>query len=147
MEQIDPARAQRVWQRVTGTEAKEPALSRLLALEAEARHIYHYLQRSAPLRDSRVLAQLREESGRFFHILSGLCLLAEGDVTVTAPPSLRGNPEGLLRLCWRQRRKSLALLGSEEIPGEFADAANALSDQMQRHCLLLLELLGRVCRQ
>ena len=147
MEQIDPAQAQRVWQRVQPSRQEEPALPKLLTLEAEARHIYHYLHRNTPLRDSRLLIRLRDDSCRFFGILSGLCLLEQGEVTVTAPPSLRGNAEGLLRLCWRQRLQSLALLESGKIPAEFAPAAKLLAEHMKEHSLLLLELLGRFSRQ
>lgn len=147
MEQIDPAQAQRVWQRVSGNKGQDTALHRLVALEAETVHIYRHLQQTPALRDSRLLRRLREESGAFLQILSGMCILDEGDVMVTAPGALRGNPEGLLSLCWRQRRKSLSLLSSGEIPGEFADAAGTLAQQMREHSLMLLELLGRVGRQ
>lgn len=142
MEQIDPVQAQRVWQRVRGQEPEEPeTLSRLLTLEAEIRHICQYLQRNTHLRDSRMLTRLREESGGFYSILSGLSRLLEADVTVTAPASIRGTAEGLLRQCWKNRQISLSLL-----PGLPREVPPQLKNRMEHNALLMLELLGQLPR-
>lgn len=151
MDQINPAQAQRVWQRVRNGEtapAELQALPRLLALESEAWHTYTYLAKNTPLRDSRLLAQLREQSQRQFNTLAGLHLLTTGDRPPQNPqPNLRGNAEGLLRLAFRNRQQALALLDSAQLPAEFAFVLPLLTAQMKEHCRLLLELLGWLCRQ
>lgn len=145
MEPINPTQATRVWQRVRGPEPEEDTLTRLLALEAECRQIYLYLQKNTPLRDSRGLARLREECRQFFQSLMGLALVRGMDVTVTAPPSVRGNPEGLLRQSYATRRKLLALL--EALPEDCAPASGLLRQGMEAHCLSILELLGSLPRK
>lgn len=142
MESINPTQAQRVWQRVRGPEQTEDVFARLLALEAECRQILSVLHRNTPLRDSRGLSQLREECRQFFHILLGLSMVRELDVTVTAPPSVRGNPEGLLRQLWQTRQKSLKLLEGMEDP-----CAGLLRARMEEQSLVVLELLGSLPRK
>lgn len=145
MEPINPIQAQRVWQRVRGPESDQDTLTRLLALEAESRHTYQYLQKNTHLRDSRLLARLSEESRRFFHILSGLAMIRDKDVTVTAPPSVRGNAEGLLRQSCRTRLQSLSLL--EALGPDCAPSARILKDRMENHLTTILELLGQLPRK
>lgn len=150
MDQITPAQAQRVWQRVQGTRSPDDAqpLPRLLALESEAWHTYTYLSKNTALRDSKLLSQLRETSASQFNTLAGLHLLTTGDRPVQMPqPTLRGNAEGLLRLAFRNRQQFLALLDSAQLPAEFPFILPLLRESTEEHCLLLLELLGRVCRQ
>lgn len=142
MESIDLKQAQRVWSRVHPPEPEVDELNRLLALESELRHIYQYLQKNTSLRDSRLLARLREESRRFFHILAGLAAVSGRDVTVTAPPSVRGNAEGLLRQSYLTRRKAMGLL--ERLPEGCRPCAGLLEQEMEEHCLTLLELLGQL---
>lgn len=142
MESINPTQEAKIWQRVRGNPPEEPCLGRLLALEAECRQIFHYLQRNTHLRDSRGLARLREDSGRFYHILLGMALIRGLDVTVNAPPAVRGNPEGLLRQSHTTRQKAIALL--EELPPE---DRKLLKPRMEEHRLSLLELLGQLPRK
>ena len=142
MEPINPTQAARVWQRVHGPAQEEHPLLRLLALEAECRQICQYLQRNTALRDSRGLHHIREECRRFFHMMQGLAQMLELDVTVTAPPAVRGNPEGLLRQLWQTRQKSIALLdGMEE------SWAGLLKKRMEEQTLAVPELLGSLPRR
>ena len=141
MESINPTQAQRVWQRVKGPESQEDLFARLLALEAECRQIIGYLQKHTHLRDSRGLSRLREDCGQFFHMLRGLSLIGGLDVTVTAPPSVRGNPEGLLRQYWVTRQKIIVLLEGLEEP-----CNRLLKQTMEEHSLLVLNLLGQLPR-
>ncbi len=145
MEPINPTQAARVWQRVRGPEPEEDSLVRLLGLEAECRQIIQYLQKHTPLRDSRGLNRLREESRQFFHILMGLAQIRDMDVTVTAPPSIRGNAEGLLRQSYTTRQKAIVLLGA--LPPDCAPCAELLKQMMEEHCLSILELLGSLPRK
>lgn len=145
MESINPIQAQRVWQRVRGPESEQDALARLLALEAESRHTYQYLQKNTHLRDSRLLARLSEESRAFFHILCGLAMVRDRDVTITAPPSVRGNAEGLLRQSWKTRLQSLALL--ETLGPDCAPCSRILKDRMEHHLAAIVELLGHLPRK
>lgn len=150
MDKIDPAQAQRVWQRVQGTRSPDDvqALPRLLALESEAWHTYTYLAKNTPLRDSKLLARLREQSMSQYNTLAGLHLFTTGDRPAQTPqPALRGNAEGLLRLAFRNRQQFLALLDSAQLPAELAFVLPLLRDQTEAHCRLLLELLGWLCRQ
>lgn len=142
MESINPTQEARIWQRVRGNPPQEHTLEQLLALEAEFRQICQYLQRNTPLRDSRGLNRLREESGRFYHILLGLAQVLEQDVTVTAPPAVRGNAGGLLRQSYATRQRSIALL--EHLPLE---ERKLLKQKMEAHCLSILELLGSLPRK
>ena len=145
MEPINPTQAARVWQRVRGPEQEIDPLEKLLALEAECRQIWLYLQKNTPLRDSRGLTRLREESRQFFHILMGLALIRGLDVTVTAPSSVRGNAEGLLRQGYVTRQKAIALLHT--LPEDCAPCAELLKQMMEEHCLSILELLGSLPRK
>lgn len=149
MDQITPDQAQRVWNRVRGEEPQNSQpLARLLELEAEADRIYIYLTKNTPLRDSRMLRQLREENQSFLNALAGIHLLTTGErPRKSQPNALRGNAEGMLRLLWRQRQQSLALLESAQVPAEFAPALSQLRARMTTHCCLILELLGWLCRQ
>ena len=142
MDPLTPDQARQVWQRVRGGDTGSDPLPRLLALEAELRHIYHWLQTHTLLRDNHLLARLREDSGRFSAILKGLCLVLDREYTVQAPPSVRGNPEGLLRQCFRDRAESLRLLSA--LPDGARESAALLEKQMQVHSLNLLELLGKL---
>ena len=142
MESINPTQAAQVWQRVRGNPPEEPTLEKLLALEAECRRILGVLHRNTPLRDNPLLLRLREDSGRLCHILLGLAMLREADVTVTAPPAVRGNPEGLIRQCHATRQKSIALLDALS-PEDRA----ALKPLMDAQLLYLLELLGSLPRK
>lgn len=146
MDQINSVQAQRVWQRVRGgSELGETrTLPRLLAMEAEILHICRYLQKNTPLRDSRLLTRLREESQRLQHILAGLALVSDGDVTLAAPPSVRGSAEGLLRSCYQTRLRSVALL--EELSGEGLCRSH-LKRRMEEHAMTILELLGQLPRK
>lgn len=144
MEPINPEQAQRVWQRVRGPGAESDTLEMLLALESECRQLLLCLQKTAPLRDSRGLNRLREECRRFSHIFLGLAMVREADVTVTAAPAVRGNAEGLLRQCYAVRRKAIGLLRA--LPEDSAFCAELLSQRMEEHCLLVLELLGSLPR-
>lgn len=142
MDQITPAQAHQVWQRVRGGNEQDDPLPRLLALEAQMQHIYHYLRRNTPLRDSRLLSRLLEDSRRFAAVLAGVCVQLELDHTIQAPPSVRGNCTGLLRLCFQTRMESLSLL--DRLPKAVAAATGILRHQMENHTLTLLELLGQI---
>lgn len=144
MEPINPIQAQRVWQRVRAPESEQEILARLLTLEAEIRHTCQYLQKNTPLRDSQGLTWLSRESRSFFHILSGLSLVRNLDVTVTAPPSVRGNAEGLLRQTVRTRLQTLALV--QQLGQESEPAATLLRKRMEHHLTSILELLGQLPR-
>lgn len=146
MEQIDPIRAQQVWSRVRSSEPETPdSLRRLLALEAEIRHICHYLQKNTSLRDSRLLLRLREDSQRLLSTLSGLCMITGIDCAPPAPPSVRGSAEGLLRQCYKTRLSSISLLAS--LPAECAPRSPLLKRRMEDHAMILLELLGSLPRR
>lgn len=142
MESINPAQEAKVWQRVRGNPPEEQTLGKLLAMEAECRQICQYLQRNTHLRDSRGLARLREECGKFYHILLGMASVRGLDVTVSAPPAVRGNPEGLLRQSHATRQRAIALL--EELPPE---DRKLLKPKMEEHRLSILELLGQLPRK
>lgn len=142
MDQLTPAQAHQVWQRVRGGNEQESPLPRLLALEAQMQHIYHYLRRNTPLRDSRLLARLLEDSRRFAAVLAGICVQLEQDHTIQAPPSVRGNCTGLLRLCYQTRMESLSLLS--RLPDVVTAPTAHLRHQMEAHTLTLLELLGQI---
>ena len=143
MEQIDPIRAQQVWNRVRGGEPPADVLPRLLALEQEAGQIYAQLAGFSVLSASRVLARLREECIQFIRIYQGMLALTDGG---KAPPqprnSLRGNPEGFLRRCWDLRQKSIALLDTGKFPPQLTVTAEQMKSRTEDHCLMILELLG-----
>lgn len=145
MEQIDPVRAQQVWNRVRGTEQAPDSLLKLLALEQEAGQIYAQLARTPALSGSKVLSRLREESAAFTRIYQGMIALTSPGKP-PAPPrnSLRGNPEGFLRHCWELRQKSLALLESGKFPPQFTGTAELMQEKILEHSLLILELLGHL---
>ena len=142
MEQLTSDQARQVWQRVRGGDEQASPLPRLLALEAQIQHTYQYLRRNTPLRDSRLLSRLSEDSRHFATVLAGICAQLEQDHTIQAPPSVRGNCTGLLRLCYQARMESLSLL--ERLPGAISVPVVILRRQMENHILTLLELLGQI---
>lgn len=150
-QQISQAQAQRVWQRVKGSDSPSvpsAPLPRLMALESDAGAIYTYLAKNSSLRDSRMLHQLRQLSARQQNALAGLILLTTGACPPSPPqPSLRGNAEGLLRLAWQNRQQALTLCGGMQLSPEFAFLPQQFAAQTQEQCRLLLELLGQICRQ
>ncbi len=142
MQSIDPAQAQRVWQRVQGSAAPADAIPQLLTLEAQARAVYASLAPQLPGQAKCPLARLREESQQFFCIFSGMARLCESAVAPAPAPSIRGNPGGLLRLAWDGRMQSLALLTPETFPPAVHAVLPGLRSRMERHCLGLLALMG-----
>ena len=143
MEQMDPIRAQRVWQRVSGNEAAADPLPRLIALEQEAGLVYGKMAQCPNFSTTRLLARLREENRSFLQVYAGLLSLTSGDTPDPCPRhSLRGTPEGFAQHCWELRRQSLALLNSAQLPSACMGVLDTMKRRTTDHCALLAQLIG-----
>ena len=143
MEQMDPIRAQRVWQRVSASEAAADPLPRLISLEQEAGMMYSRLAQCSGFATNRLLARLREENRSFLQIYAGLLSLTSGDTPDPMPQrSLRGNPEGFAQHCWELRRQSLALLNSAQLPSACMGVLDTMKRRTTDHCALIAQLIG-----
>lgn len=147
MEQIDPVQATRVWQRVRGEQSPaDQTLQKLLALEAEAGAAYAYIAKH--MGENRLLQALREQNRSFINCLTGICLITtEQRPSIPGPPSIRGNAEGLLRQCWKQRQLVLSLVEGIQATAEFKPVFSLLRTRNIDHCRIILELLGQLARK
>lgn len=142
MEQLDMQKAQRVWQRVQNTEARQPDLAPMVLRLREAEAICTRLEKAAP--GHRTLlhsaqTQLRRQAA----CVCGIHFLCTGDRLSRNTPSLKQeSAEALLRHlvgnCLRLGRQYREHVNDAEYGGVFA----ALEIQMQNLCLSLLEILG-----
>lgn len=147
MNDYDPEKAARVWQRVQGkAPAPEPPGQGLPALMAEIWQdaaAYLYLSRRFQGHDSALLRRLAEEAQSQVACLRGVHAMVTGTRPVThTPPPAREPAEGLLRRCYgRELRRFHEFEARSADPG-FGPVFARLAAQTREHCGSLLELLG-----
>ena len=148
METIDPVKAARVWQRVTGDappENREKGLLALIAQEWTDAATYLQLSRRISGRDSLLLRKMYEQEQAHTACLKGLYTLITGThPTVRAVPAVHGDVEATLRRCYGREMQCLAQYEARTGDPEYGQVFARLADQEREHCHLLLEILGRI---
>ena len=148
MENIDPAKAALVWQRVTGEsppEDRENGLLALIAQEWTDAATYLQLSRRFSGRDSAILRKMYEQEQAHTACLKGLYTLITGThPTVRAVPSIHENVEATLRRCYGREMQCLARYEARISDPEYGQVFARLASQEREHCQQLLEILGRL---
>ena len=146
MDTIDPAKAQRVWQRVQSQlpeTARETGLPELIAREWEAATTYLQLSRRFQGRQNALLRKLFEQEQAHLSCLKGIYTLQTGKrPNVAGVPPVTDDAQKVLRRCYGRQMQSLARY--EQLSGdpEYGHVFARLSGQEKEHCHMILELLG-----
>lgn len=147
METIDPVKAARVWQRVTGDappENREKGLLALIAQEWTDAATYLQLSRRLGGKDGAVLRKMYEQEQAHTACLKGLYTLITGvHPTVRAVPAIHEDVEATLRRCYGREMQCLAQYEARSADPEYGQVFARLADQERQHCHMLLEILGR----
>lgn len=144
METIDPKAAQRVWQRVRGSNtatAEEellPLIAAELQLAADCRKLADRLPKEAPR-----LKLIREAGLRNSRCLRGIRQLQLGSCPLpqTSPPP-SGVPEACLRRCISRCLQLRTEYQNRADHREYGCIFDALAQQQTVNCRLLMEILG-----
>ena len=145
METIDPAKAEKVWQRVRqqGETPREQGLPALIAQEWTDAATYLQLSRRFQGKESALLRQMYEQEQAHTACLKGIYTLLTGThPTVRAVPLPHEDTEALLRRCYGREMQCLAQYEKRAGDPEFGQVFTRLAEQEREHCRLLLELLG-----
>lgn len=146
MEKIDPAKAQRVWQRVQSTApgtAREQGLSELIAQEWTNAATYLLLARRIQGRSATLLRTVHQQEMANVACLKGIYTLITGSrPAVKAVPPAPKDPETALRRCYGQEMQCLAQYESRNDDPEYGKIYARLAEQKREHCRLVLEILG-----
>ena len=146
MEKIDPAKAQRVWQRVQSTApgtAREQGLAELIAQEWTNAATYLQLSRRIQGRSATLLRTVHQQEMANVACLKGIyTLITGGRPTVKAVPPAPKDPETALRRCYGQEMQCLAAYESRSSDPEYGSVYTRLAEQKKEHCRLVLEILG-----
>ena len=146
MENIDPAMAQRVWQRVRG-EAPPPcsgtALQTLMEEAWEDAHQYRYLSRRHRGKRSALYAQMYRQTMEHIRLLKGICALCDQCKPVLTPVQPRKEPESiLLRRSYGRALQRLNWYTSNESDPRYGHLLPPIIRQTRQHTQQLLQLLS-----
>jgi len=148
METYDKAKAARVWQRVQGEIASNPAqgLQGLIAEEWADAAIYLSLSRRVQGNAAAILKKMGQEEQSHMACLKGICtLLGAGRPEVPAPPPVDKAPVAvLLRRCYGREMRCLAQYESRAADPEYGQIFARIAQQEREHCRQILELLGNL---
>ena len=147
MENIDPAKAARVWQRVQGGSSRDPEeLMPLAAYEQSDAAMYLQLSRRFPGKEAAVLRQLYEQELSHAACLKGMYQLQTGNrLPVSVPQVTAGeNINAALRRCYAREMQSLAAYEARANDPEYGQVFARLAQQERTHCQLLLTLIGNL---
>jgi hypothetical protein len=143
METVNTQQAQRVWQRVHGTQPEDSTidpLPRLIAGEWESAAACLYLARRTGGKYAPTLRQLAQHSRSRWACLQGRTLLDTGKrPRHTHPAALSGLPAEILTGCCRDAQERIAQYSQCTQLGPLAPL---LSQEQARDCRMLLEILG-----
>lgn len=148
MQNVDPAKAARVWQRVQAenpTVRPEQGLVELIAQEWSDAATYLQLSRRFQGKESAILRRMFEEEQAHTACLKGIYTLITGiHPTVRAVPPPENDPEQILRRCYGREMRCLAHYEQRSGDPEYGHVFSRLADQEREHCRLILELLGNL---
>ena len=151
MENYDPEMAKRVWQRVQGETAQEtvsavpPSAQALAAAELEQASRFLRLSGQLPGREKALLRRLYEEEKSHAGILRGIQLLTAGKCPAMKMAAAHPmEPEVALRKCYGAALRAEKEYENRAADPEYGPAFAELARQERIHCVLLLEVLGRL---
>lgn len=146
MENIDPEKAARVWQRVHATATAEPeSLQTLIAEEWADAVIYLHLSRAFQGSEQAVLRRMFEEEQAHLACLKGIYAIHTRSVpNLTPPQPPKGTLENILRACYGREMRCLARYEKRAADSEYGPVFAKLAAVEQEHCRQVLELLGKV---
>lgn len=149
METIDPALAQRVWQRVTGETAPPPAaspdLQTLIEEELADAATYLHLSRYFSSHHSRILRQMHQQEQSHAACLKGIYRMMTGNRPMLhIPKPAPEKPILTLRRCYDRELRCIAQYEARSSDPQYGQAFARLARQEKEHCRILLELLGKL---
>lgn len=150
MEHIDPALAQRVWQRVqaphvpNASTLSSPALSALAAGESADAAACLKLSRELGGQGGTLVKMAREDQSHA-GCLRGICAMVSGKPTqIPDLPLEPGTSAAVLRRCYANHLARIRQYRRLAEDPDFGPVFEKLSAEEQGHCKQLLELLGRL---
>jgi len=147
METIDTKLEKRVWQRVRGEEAADPAASLrgLAAREWTEAAVYLMLSRQVQGKEKAMLRKLFEEEQAHAACLRGIYGLITGEPlnTRTQPPAPE-SPETALRKCYGRELQAVQAYSARAQDPEYGAVFTKMAEQEREHCRMILELLGNL---
>ena len=145
MTHIDPAMAQRVWQRVRGEAPhSDPGTSLQILMEDmwEDAQTYRMLSRRYRGRRSMLFAQLHRQTMEHLRLLKGICALTRDCQPVFSPAKPRPESEDiLLRRAYGRTQQRLHWYTAHESDPRYGHILPPLIRQTQDHSRLLLQLM------
>ncbi len=148
METIDKAKATRVWQRVQGAAAADPAhgLQGMIAEEWADAAIYLSLSRRVQGNAANILRKIGQEEQSHMACLKGIyALQGAGKPDIPAPPPIDKAPVSvILRRCYGREMRCLAQYEARANDPEYGQVYARMAQQEREHCRLVLELLGNL---
>lgn len=146
MENIDHAKAARVWQRVkaqTPQQRPEQGIGEMIVGEWTDAATYLQLSRHFQGKDNAALRQMAEEEQAHNACLKGIYMLTTGmRPAVRAVPPPKEDPEQALRRCYGREMQCAARYEQRADDPEYGHIFAQLAQQERQHCRLILELLG-----
>lgn len=150
MENFDPEKAARVWQRVQSRESLEPMredpadLSRSVQ---ELAALYQALARVLPGKNGERVRQLLREVQGSAACLRGLCALAGRAAQKSeAVRTQKEPPRRLLEKCYHRERKLLEGYTKRISDPEWGQIYSVLASGAGGRCVAVLEILGGLAR-
>ncbi len=150
MEQINQVQAQRVWQRVRGSEqpSTEVTLAALIAAEWEDAAIYLQLSRKFSGKESAILYKMYQQEQHHCSCLKGIYTIATGNKPALPKATpVHGPIEQVLRNCYGREMRALSAYDARSQDAEYGHVFAKLRDQEQEHCRLILELIGSLAKK
>ena len=150
MNTYDPKKAQRVWERVQGTQEPEPKpvqmnLQAMIMNEWVTSATYLALARQVPPREMCILQRMAREDQGHGACLKGIyTMITDQEPVIKAPPITAGSVNLTLRKCYASLLKTLQEYERWSRDAEYGPVFQRLADQEREHCRLVLELIGRL---
>ena len=147
MENIDPAKAARVWQRVQGGQNKDPEeLVSLVVGEQTDAATYLQLSRRFHGKEAVIFRQLYEQELSHTACIKGMYQMLTGKPLPpqAAQPVLGEHILATLRRCYGREMQSLAAFEARMQDPEYGQVFSHLARQEREHCRILLTVIGNL---
>ena len=146
MEQMDAAKAARVWQRVQNRENQEsprPENGSLIRTAGELVSYYRVLSRTMPGKSGDRLREFSRRQQRSADCLRGICRLSGIPVPPDQPmPVQPQQPRQMLERCCRTERQLVEEYTARSNDPEWGRVYLHLASEAAQRCCALLEVLG-----
>ncbi len=150
MDQINQVQAQRVWQRVRGSEqvSTQANLAALIDTEWEGATTYLQLSRKLSGKEAMILHRMFEQEQAHCSCLKGIYTITTGNKpTLPRPTPVHGPIEQILRNCYGRQMRAMSAYDARSQDPEYGYVFAKLRDQEQEHCRLILELIGSLAKK